>query len=323
MTRASRHFTIIVVPHAEGRTLHFRLPLALVQTVAALMVAFWLVLMIGAVSYYDLQAGVAELEELRLVNQQQKAEIQILARSAATLEQNLAYLRELDYQVRELADLTPEPAAASVAEADVSVKDRQTEQFTVAAFPGWAQGGGTDLTTVDTSALQDAASVRQHLDSMQSEIARREQSLEGLRVALAERQAYMAACPSIWPVRGIITSRFGWRRSPIGWGREYHKGLDIAGRYGIPIVATGEGRVTSAGWKGNYGRTVIIKHNYGFTTLYGHCSRLAVSVGQQVKKGQVIGYVGSTGRSTGPHVHYEVHVNGRPVDPERYLKAPD
>lgn len=116
-----------------------------------------------------------------------------------------------------------------------------------------------------------------------------------------------------WPARGVLRSRFGWR-----W-RRHHDGIDIAAPYGTPVSAAKAGRVIFAGWYYAYGRTVIIAHDNGVTTLYGHNSKLLVRVGQVVEAGTLISRVGSSGRSTGPHVHFEIRVNGRPINPLKYL----
>jgi murein DD-endopeptidase MepM/ murein hydrolase activator NlpD len=117
----------------------------------------------------------------------------------------------------------------------------------------------------------------------------------------------------IWPVNAPITSPFGWR-----WGR-MHEGIDLGAAYGTPIAAAASGVVIYAGWEGGYGNLVVIDHGGGLATAYGHQSRIAVSVGQSVSQGEIIGYVGSTGHSTGPHLHFEVRVNGQAVDPLGYL----
>lgn len=134
-----------------------------------------------------------------------------------------------------------------------------------------------------------------------------------------EKAAALAAMPSIWPAKGSVTSGFGWRVSPFGEGEEMHPGVDIARAEGTPVVATADGRVVESGPAGGYGNLVHIDHGNGMATLYGHNSQLAVSVGQTVSKGQVIAYAGSTGKSTGPHVHYEVRENGVAVDPWKYM----
>ena len=123
-----------------------------------------------------------------------------------------------------------------------------------------------------------------------------------------------------WPVMGKISSVFGWRRSPFGRRRVFHSGLDIRAPRGRGIVAAGEGRVVHSGWMGGYGKTVVISHPGGLSTLYGHCSSLLVRNGASVKAGQLIARVGSTGRSTGNHLHFEVRRNGTPMSPLRYLR---
>ena len=139
--------------------------------------------------------------------------------------------------------------------------------------------------------------------------------------AEASNKEKLAALPSLWPVNGAVTSGFGERNSPLGDGNEAHAGIDIAVSTGEPVVATADGKIVQSGPYGGYGNMVQIDHGNGIATIYGHNSRLAVSVGQTVKKGQVISYAGSTGKSTGPHVHYEVRVNDTAVDPWQYLVA--
>ncbi len=123
----------------------------------------------------------------------------------------------------------------------------------------------------------------------------------------------------ILPVSGRISSEYGYRVHPISGARRLHAGMDIAAGSGTPIGAAGDGTVIYAGWRGGYGNTVIVDHGGGIATLYAHQSRVGTSVGQSVRRGQVIGYVGSTGYSTGPHVHWEVRVNGSPQNPRGYL----
>jgi len=121
------------------------------------------------------------------------------------------------------------------------------------------------------------------------------------------------------PVAGPVVSGFGYRDNPIGGGSGFHSGLDIAASSGTPIRACRSGTVMIAGWQGGYGNAVVIDHGGGMATLYGHQSQIAVSVGEKVLAGEVIGYVGSTGNSTGPHLHFEVRISGNPVDPTPYI----
>jgi len=128
--------------------------------------------------------------------------------------------------------------------------------------------------------------------------------------------------PSIWPVMGPLSSGFGGRHNPFGGaGYEYHKGQDIAAQWGTPVIATADGVVVSARWHKGYGNGIYIDHGNGIETRYGHLSRIDVAEGQQIKRGQQIGLVGSTGRSTGPHLHYEVRINGEATNPLPYLPS--
>jgi len=123
-----------------------------------------------------------------------------------------------------------------------------------------------------------------------------------------------------WPLEGRFTSNFGWRRSPFRGGRSFHTGLDIANAHGSPIRAADAGEVIFSGWWDGYGKAIVISHGRGLSTVYGHMSRLYKQEGDVVAQGQIIGLVGSTGYSTGPHLHFEVRENGKPVNPMRYLK---
>lgn len=135
----------------------------------------------------------------------------------------------------------------------------------------------------------------------------------------ATQTAKLATTPSIWPTTGSISSGFGWRNAPMEGASETHQGIDIASNIGVPVVATADGKVVKSGWAAGYGNIVQIDHGNGIETIYGHNSQLVVTTDQSVKKGQLIAYVGSTGVSTGPHVHYEVRVNNSAVDPMKYL----
>lgn len=131
-----------------------------------------------------------------------------------------------------------------------------------------------------------------------------------------------ANMPSIWPVSGIITSYYGTRGNPFGgMSSEFHKGQDIAAPMGTSVIATADGVVSIAGWQRGYGRVVYLDHGNGISTRYGHLSRIDVAEGQTIKRGQQLGLVGSSGRSTGPHLHYEVRVNGAAVNPGSYLPS--
>jgi murein DD-endopeptidase MepM/ murein hydrolase activator NlpD len=146
-----------------------------------------------------------------------------------------------------------------------------------------------------------------------------ETQLATMRTGVERRQALAAATPSIWPVAGWLSSSFGNRRDPFTGNTDFHPGLDISADRGEPVLATADGAVTNAGYHGSYGNLVVLDHGFGISTKYGHLSRFAVTAGQQIRRGDVVGYVGSTGRSTSPHLHYEVWVNDRLTNPIRLM----
>lgn len=130
----------------------------------------------------------------------------------------------------------------------------------------------------------------------------------------------LAHAPTLWPIVGRVTSSYGERTDPFAGAGEFHRGIDIAAPSGTAIHATGDGVVIMAGWGSGYGREVMLDHGHGMTTLYAHMSALAVAPGETVTRGQVIGYVGTSGRSTGAHLHYEVRIHDAPVNPHRYMR---
>ena len=146
-----------------------------------------------------------------------------------------------------------------------------------------------------------------------------ETRLSSVRADLDKRNALAAATPSIWPAHGWLTSRVGTREDPITGERDFHPGLDISADHGSPVYATADGLVSQAEPQSGYGNLVVVDHGFGLESRYGHLSRYKVRSGEKVKRGDVLGYVGSTGRSTGSHLHYEVRLNGRLLNPLQLL----
>lgn len=157
------------------------------------------------------------------------------------------------------------------------------------------------------------------LSRIQARAALLDGVLDTVEKRLEQRMRWISSTPAISPVRGILTSSFGYRADPLTHGRGNHQGIDIAAGYGQPVHASGDGLVLQTGDQGGLGKAVFLAHGYGVTTRYGHLSAITVRPGQRVKRGDVIGKVGSTGRSTGPHLHYEVRVDGEPLNPIGYI----
>jgi murein DD-endopeptidase MepM/ murein hydrolase activator NlpD len=167
-----------------------------------------------------------------------------------------------------------------------------------------AHGAGGPALNLDDDAIE----------SLEARAARLEEDLQAREAALRDR------VPSIWPVLGGLSDGFGARGNPFGGGSsEFHPGQDITAPPGTPVVAPADGTVLEAGWKNGYGQQVVIDHGNGLTTRYGHLSKIEVAVGQGIRRGEELGQVGSTGRSTGPHLHYEVRIDDVAVNPDHYL----
>jgi murein DD-endopeptidase MepM/ murein hydrolase activator NlpD len=149
-----------------------------------------------------------------------------------------------------------------------------------------------------------------------------ETGLASVKSRIENEQAFARSVPSTWPVIGWLSSSFGSRKDPFTGQADFHPGLDISANHGTPVRATADGTVELAARNGNYGNAVVVGHGFGIATRFGHLSRFAVRAGQRVKRGEVIGYVGATGRATSSHLHYEILVNGQPINPLRLLTRP-
>lgn len=292
--RRDRYFTLMLVP--EGRQGIYRciLPTWLLRAAAVLLVIGVVALGTAAGAVYFLQKRVAELKAIDQINAVQARQISELQEEARLLQEKMEEIDRLDSQVRALLGL-----------------GRGGGQR-----PGEASRGGRLRPREQKQTLN---TVRTILADVAREVPQKETKLKELARETEEHLAYLAALPSHWPVRGAISSPFGYRNSPFGRQVEFHEGIDIAVDYGTAVQAAGKGQVIFAGWTPVYGRTVIIDHGYGLTSLYGHNSQLLVKTGDKVTRGQIIARAGSSGRSTGPHLHFQVELDGSLQDPLRYL----
>jgi murein DD-endopeptidase MepM/ murein hydrolase activator NlpD len=178
--------------------------------------------------------------------------------------------------------------------------------------------GLTDSTgEADTAAFQESVDEFSYLERNAGVVA---VSSSGVRLLPASQLSTLGIVPSLWPVVGQITGHFGERLDPFSGEGAFHAGLDIASHYGDEIRATADGDVTNVEQRAGYGRLIILDHGFGLTTWYGHLSGFNVEAGTHVRRGDVIGYEGNSGRATGPHLHYEVRINNTPVNPWRYLR---
>lgn len=278
-------------------------------------------LLLGGLTFFVVVAfafgiwGIAkevELVQLRQQTQLQGEQLKLLEQKTKILEEKMKTLDSLDQELR---------------------------QMVTGAEKGTApQGGGSSLDVKKQSAAQTSTNSKQLLSRLyklekqsrtylQSFYTLRSLLKDGSAEQIKDWQSTFALSsksgdrtkPSIWPVKGAITSTFGTREDPVYGGAAYHEGLDIVNDYGTPIEVTADGLVTIAGEEAGYGYLVEVAHANGLVTRYGHNSTILVAPGQQVKQGDIISLMGSTGKSTGTHLHYEVRINGTAVDPLLFL----
>ena len=234
------------------------------------------------------------------VGEYQGAQIEALTDRITAIQRDLDRMRDFDSSIRRMTNLNPE-----------AVEEEQTGLGGAAEDPADARSAPEGV--VRLRSLEAA------LVGLETRAERRVTSLESLRRQLTSREGALVSVPSIWPVRGWVSSEFGYRLSPFTGRRAMHHGIDIAARTGTPIIAPANGAVEFVGTNGGYGNTIIVRHGGGLATMYGHLQASLVHEGQMVRRGQKIALLGNTGRSTGPHLHYEIRLNGVPVNPRRYL----
>lgn len=279
----------------------------------------------------------AELVQLRQRTELQKEQLKLLQQKTDILDKKMQTLDQLDQEIRQMVkgsesgavpqgggeSQTP-TAANSDDSADPHGVDNANggEVKTVNQMPAKANvvALSAKLSSIDHRAQQRMASLFMLRSILRDGAGQTIRDLQQIAFAPGNATAANATMPSIWPAKGVITSTFGGREDPVYGGGAFHEGLDIASDYGTPIVATAAGTVTFAGYTdGGYGNLVEIDHGNGFVTRYGHTSVVLVHAGMKVNQGQQIALMGSTGKSTGSHVHYEVVVNGSAVDPLLFL----
>jgi murein DD-endopeptidase MepM/ murein hydrolase activator NlpD len=293
------NITIQIIPDSAAATRSWQLPLWGLLLIPVLL--SWFIgtgIFLALQSYYQAQTiegyqGIVARqweENQRLVGEQALLEDKYSTLAAQSLEM-YRQLAQLDYLGREIVQL---------AQGRTSTREL--------ALSGMHLGGAEPLPPVEIT-----------LARLEEELPQRKAQLSRLQQILREEERRREHTPSLWPVRGRISSNYGWRIHPLTGRRQHHGGLDIAAPVGTAVRASAAGLVTFAGWRSGYGYTVIIRHGDGLETLYAHNSQLKVQAGTRVVKGQIIARVGSSGNSTGPHLHYEVIKDGQRVNPRHFL----
>jgi len=296
---AKRFYTVLILPDATSPARKFHINKTIITVVSSVTAVSVLALVFFLYQYVNLNVRMLELKQLR----QEAGDRNFLAAKVGQLEGELTRLRDLDRKLRVVAGL--------------EAGDDQAARTAQGGSERLSQAALLDAVRKGTGRLADW--VGQDLEALGNEIISREKSFRELKDLLEAKRSVLASTPTIWPVRGLLTAGYGYRVSPFTGQREMHEGLDIAAPYGTPIMATADGVVSFVGSLAAFGNVVFINHGHGFTTFYAHTSTIPVKEGQSVKRGQIIAFIGTSGRTTGPHVHYEVQVNGAAVNPLRYI----
>ncbi|HTL02735.1 MAG TPA: M23 family metallopeptidase [Vicinamibacterales bacterium] len=295
-----RRYTIVVADRQTGVTRRFTFrvrPLVLAAVGAfALPVALGFGLRLGATS---------QLEHLRTVNVSLEQENASYREATGALT---AQIESLQASINDLGDrATSDPTAArAMDKLPLPIKNQG----------GTSMEGASALLTPE---IAEASSPERVFGMLRNVLSSLEGHLNIVRRSVEKREALLNATPSIWPIHGWLSAGFGMRPDPFTGEADFHPGLDISAEKGTAIRATAAGTVELAAPSGDYGNLVVINHGFGLVTRYGHMSKFAVWQGQEVQRGDIIGYVGATGRATGPHLHYEVLANGKLMNPLQLL----
>ena len=301
----SRRYTVVVADPASGLERRATLPVRPIVAVVSAVVTLPILIGLGAAwkAKSDVGALFSDYRALELENANYRQATEALAGQISSLQHAVS-----DLGARAALD----PAlAGAIDKLPALVKAR-------------AMGGGSGNVPVATQrsyakTLTALANPEDTFGLLRTVLEGLDASLSLVRRTVEKRNALAAATPSIWPAHGWLSSVMGSRVDPVNGGADFHSGLDIAGDRGQPVFATAEGVVEFAGYQGSYGNLVVIDHGYGLETRYGHLSKYDVGPGAKVKRGDIIGRVGATGRTTGSHLHYEVRVNGRLLNPLQLL----
>jgi len=297
--KGPQHITIMIIPHSESRI--FKLHISYF-TLIFIGILIGIIIFFASFNILFISTSKQEVKNLSRLSKIWRNKEKIIRQS----------IEELD---DEMEKLKPEI---------IKLYESTTTKYSYINL--YAQGGSSEF---DTQLLSSEYKRREkmpeeyyELVQLKHDIQLSKKYIERVKNFIKEREKVFSKLPSIWPLKvgGYITSGYGWRRNPFNRRKmEWHKWLDIASWPGAPIVATADGTVKFAGWKKGYGLTVIIKHAYGFETHYAHLSRIRVYSGKKVKRGQIIGFLGKSGLTTGYHLHYEVRIGLKDVNPWQYI----
>ncbi len=298
-----RSLTFIVLPSDSSKSKKIKVSQNLFRAGSVAFAVFLVICAYVVVDYGTMKLQVRDHGELRKENTSQKIELQALSSRVNDVETRMAKLKTFDKKLRILANI----------ETPVETVDQG-----LTGMGGPAPDQAFFLSVEEKKKIL-IENMRSDISSLEGETRLQERSFTELQEHLLSQSSILASTPSIMPARGWVTSTFGKRKDPFTGRKHKHKGVDVANRIGTPILAPADGIITRVARLPQFGKMVEINHGYGTKTRYGHLSKINVKVGQKIKRGEKIAAMGNTGRSTGPHVHYEIVVNGVHVNPYKYI----
>lgn len=310
----NKFFTILVVPDQTSRVRKITIARSRVYAMLGGLVVALVAITVVLVHYVRVLKELSDFQSVYQENREVALEMKTYEERIRTLDSRLDHLEQLEHKLRVMTSL--EDPARNIAIGPLPDNEPQNE---AAALDGASDDtkGGTD--SQDGGRDFEFRKMGFRLEKLEGAAKARELSLEELHALLDDQKSILSSTPSVWPTRGFVSSTFGYRISPFTSVKKMHEGLDIAAPRGTIVLAPADGVVTFTGVKGAYGNLVVLDHGYGLVTRYGHLSQILVQPGSHVKRGDRIALVGNTGRSTGDHLHYEVRIDGVPVNPTRYI----
>ncbi|MBN1636296.1 MAG: M23 family metallopeptidase [Deltaproteobacteria bacterium] len=297
-----KRWTIFLIPGDTKNLRKVEMSLRVWCVVIAGILGIIVISVIAGYKIFYIHSDICKLEQMKTKNVEQTKQLAMISQKVSGLEEELSVLRNVHRHLSKLTqfNLDSPEEIVGVGGGDYLLA---------------SQGANTEIMTEKILTRKLHTQIKQLSDEIEVE----KQIANDLLSQIERQRSLMAHTPALWPCRGWISSRFGWRKSPFTGKKEFHKGLDIASRKGAAVIAVADGIVTASYRNGSYGNFLVINHGYGMVTRYGHLLKCDVEVGQQVLKGDSVAYIGNSGRSTGPHLHYEVLVNGIHVNPQRYM----
>lgn len=328
-----KKLTLFIVTNQTGKTRKVIISATWMKAVSFICAVVIVIFAAGLVDYFGLLLQAMENKRLKVENAQLLKQFQLVESKVSALENSLERVKTFTTKLKLITNVDAEdritkltmgskPSAGQAVEEFEPMDQRQSGENLAAQDEVFSQKKMVNEQAGEIAAettSKDYASLVVRIDKAVQETQLKEQSVIDLWESLSERQSLLNSTPNMKPAKGWITSRFGYRTSPFSGKTALHAGLDIAAAPGSPVYAPADGVVVFASYDESYGKLITIDYGYGVITRFGHLSQVYVQAGQKVNKWDVVGAVGNTGRSTGPHLHYEVRINGTPVDPLNYI----